>query len=224
LPNHQQRLLQHDQSMMGTLEYDGATAIVTFCASAPTNLFLNLDDPASDVMSQAGERTPLRDAADAAPSPGVVALPIERRAPRSPSGILGPHELAIVVVDRAADDPARGDACIDLDRLFAGCGVRELAARTVLAPARFRAAGDDDAGGGHHVIARVLVVAPARRASNGGTPRRARLGALELRARCLPAGPALRLFDEYDGDADGTLSRAEFCAFVHDLKCATKQN
>lgn len=44
------------------------------------------------------------------------------------------------------------------------------------------------------------------------------LGGLRVEMQCLPAGPALRLFDEYDTDSSGTLSRAEFSAFVHDLK------
>ena len=68
--------------------------------------------------------------------------------------------------------------------------------------ARFRAADDeddddDDAGRGLAEM-RVGVVARARRGARSARSSCARA--------CLPAGPALRLFDEYDGDADGALS------------------
>ena len=46
------------------------------------------------------------------------------------------------------------------------------------------------------------------------------LGVVGVAVRYLPASPALYIFNEYDGDDDGTLTRAEFVAFVRDLRLA----
>ena len=46
------------------------------------------------------------------------------------------------------------------------------------------------------------------------------LGAVSIAVRYLPSSPALYIFNEYDGDDDGTLTRAEFIAFVQDLRLA----